>query len=191
MLLFLSCGSVSYATTCDCRPEFNTEAEGNGWCSRTKENGAWCKLTFNEESVRQTDQRQKFITAIKPLGISGNIFEATQTLNKVPPLEWKVDYVDNHFPVLFSIALWNVAPDRLKEIATILRKNRDILFKLVTGSGGSSESEGYVIDGSAGCLQFRKGPFSTMVRTVFAPIGRFSFFDDPRNSPFVTCFKNR
>jgi hypothetical protein len=178
------------AATCDCRPEFNTEAEGNGWCSRTKENAQWCKLKFNEESATGTDQPQ-FIAAVKQLGVTVNVVAASKTLNSVPPSDWKPEFIDTHMLTLFSIALWNVAPERLKEIANIMRNNRDQLLKLVTGTGGAIDREGYLIDGIRGCLQFRRQTFATMVRTVFAPSGRFSLLENPDNSPFSVCTRAR
>lgn len=183
--------SPSPAATCDCRPEFNTEAEGNGWCSRTKENGSWCKLKFNDESIRDPAQKQKFTAAVKSLEINTDTSEATRVLNTVPPKEWNPEFVNLYMPVLFSIALWDIAPEQLRDISTILRKDRDRLFTLLTGAGGFAETNGYAVDGAPGCLQFTRRSFSTMVRTVFAPRGRVLPSGDPKSSPFITCTPKR
>lgn len=174
------------ATTCDCRPDFNTEAEGNGWCSRTKEDAKWCKLKFNEESA--TASQQEFMNTMTQLAIKTvDVANATKILNTVPLSNWKIEFIDNYWLTLFSITLWDIAPDKLREIAVIIQKNRDRLFSMVTKDGGDFNSDGYRIDGSPGCLQFTKAAFSTMVRTAFAQKGRFPFTEEPKRSPFQQC----
>src|SRR5437870_13656949 len=107
VLVYLFClPLIGDATTCDCRPEFNTDAEGPGTCSKTKQDATWCKLKFSGGNIGvNTTEYRAFSEKMTALRLP-NFDPATadRVLSEQPPETWTVDTVKTHFSALFAAA---------------------------------------------------------------------------------------
>ncbi len=168
LLLILSAKLVT-ATVCDCRPEFETESEGSGVCSKIKDDKRWCKTKFGTAATRPGDQRsQEFTARLKTLGLPPvDPVKAVQEVAK-PPEEWTTTTVTESLTTVFTIALWDTAPDRLKEAVDLIRKEAGRVLDAAKSEGRRFHSGRYDIGASRGCVQLTEGSFSTMVRTPSA-----------------------
>jgi len=168
---------LARATKCDCRPEFNTEAEASGTCSKAKDDTKWCKLKFNGGNTGVGAERHRdFIVELKKRGLPEyDTTQADRALTEEPPEKWGLDTVRIYFPALFAAALWDTpASDRLKRVVEILKENSDRVLQGITREGTEFTIGNYKVDAAKGCVQLIDSgeSFSVMVRTRFADSAR-------------------
>jgi len=161
--------SVALATVCDCRPEFETDAEASGVCSKIKDDKKWCKLKFGSGAVQPGGERhEEFARVLKSQALPQ--FDVTMALSQVaqPPEEWTVATVRDHLSAMFTVALWDTAPERLKPVLSIIRDASEQLLVAAKGDGKSFKAGSYEVDAAKGCVQLIDGTFAVMLRTPFA-----------------------
>jgi len=164
--------SATGTTVCDCRPEFNTSAEAQGTCEVAKDDTKWCNIKFNNGTGERTARQQEYLSALKGYGLpTYDNVGAAVFVNKTSPDKWDVAFVQKNLPALIAVALWDVAPERMKATINLLSSYdnaRLILSGFQTRQGDSQSLKlgAYQATASWGCLELVQGQFSVVIKTV-------------------------
>ena len=159
------------ATRCDCRPEFDVYAEADGVCELTRDDKKWCEIRFN--SSTGTGPRQaEFIDTVAKTGvkISDNV-KASQRLNTLLPESWGKDAVEEDLVTLLAVALWERAPERIKPISELVRKEAARILDLMKMHPSKVEqftADRYLVTTSRGCIDIDDKVFAVMIKTRFS-----------------------
>jgi len=162
---------VARATVCDCKPEFPTESEGQGVCSKAKDDTKWCKTKFGTADTGPTgEHHDQFISALREEGLPGyDTSSAVRFLSQTPPEKWDLETIQTHVTAMFAVAIWDTeARKRLGPIANVLKKGTSEILDGIRGRGSQSVFSGYQLDVRRGCIQMTDKNFAVMLRFPFA-----------------------
>jgi|GEM_PF-4087256 len=163
--------------TCDCKPEFNVTAEGPGSCVRAKDDGKWCRIKFPGASQANA-RKNEFDRLMQKLGLPEyDVAAAAASINSRSPEEWNLAFLDHNLPPLVAGALWDLEPQRIKPLVKALSDTK-AAKRILEGWQSRpptlvelslhTESGGYKLAVSHGCMEFVDGPFSLLIKTSFA-----------------------
>lgn len=159
---------------CDCKPEFNTTAEGPGTCQVAKDNAKWCKIKFNSGTAVGTTRQEEFRETLKKFGLpSYDNVTAAQMVNLSSPDKWDANFVQANLPPLIAVALWDVAPERIKPVTGLLSaadRTQAIAGWLKARPPRSETLDFGPYKGvvSWGCLELVQGQFSVIIKTAYS-----------------------
>ena len=159
--------NTAYAGDCDCKPEFEVDAEGDGYCSASKYDASWCHIEFGTAGAsRFIEEGSENFDFSKEM-----VYQAVIETNSLHPELWTDAFIENSLPILFAISLWDT--DMAGEIPTLQELLIFHSSTILEHLNGASEPDVFTFDRydffvSEGCIKVVNGDFSILVKSPFA-----------------------
>jgi len=165
-------GASAKYNRCPCKYHSAT-AQGEGTCSRS-EDKYHCTIEF---SATKLEEYQDFVKYLRHIGLNADPREALAFATEEPPEKWDISFVKESLPVLFAISQRFWFEDKISITKDLIQNNASFIIESVQlkpteeRKYRSIKISGFNMIIGYGCIELRKGHFTTMVKTPWSKPG--------------------